>query len=370
MKTDQPLLQSIQLGAHQLKNRVVMAPMTRNRADNPDCAPTQLHATYYAQRAGAGLIISEGSQVSKRARGYIHTAGIHSRAQIEGWKDVTRAVHDKDGKIFCQLWHVGAISHPDFHDGNKPIAPSAVNPNTQCYTASGFKDTVEPKAMTLEEIQETEDEFYYAAMNAKEAGFDGIEIHASNGYIFHQFFNSIANVREDDFGGSIENRCRFFFNVLERLRKVWPENCMGVRLNPSLHGDFGITATEDTMATFDYIIKKLNEYDLAYLHLSEPFTDVSDVDFLDSEIAKRYRPIYSGSLMINNGFDKESGNEVIAKEHADLVSFGKLFISNPDLPHRFEVDAPMADWDQDTFYAQGPEGYIDYPTYEQEKQNA
>ncbi|WP_442844621.1 alkene reductase [Leeuwenhoekiella sp. H156] len=370
MKTNQPLLESFDLGAITLKNRVVMAPMTRSRADNPEAAPTDLHVKYYTQRAGAGLIITEGSQVSKRAVGYIHTAGIHSKAQTEGWKKVVDAVHEKDGKIFIQLWHVGRMSHPDFHNGDKPLAPSAVNPNAKSYTPEGFKDTVEPKAMSLEEIEETQQEFVNAAKNAKEAGFDGIEIHSSNGYLFHQFFNKKANLRDDQYGGSMENRVRFFFETLDKVKEVWPENRIGVRLNPSLNGTFGIEATADTIPTFDHIIERLNNYDLAYLHLSEPFTDVSDIEFLETEIAKRYRPRYKGNLMINAGFTQETGNAVIEEGNADLVAFGKLFISNPDLPQRFALNAPMAEWDQDTFYTQGPKGYTDYPAYAPEKQEA
>ncbi|WP_028377656.1 alkene reductase [Leeuwenhoekiella sp. MAR_2009_132] len=370
MKTDQPLLESFVLGDITLKNRVVMAPMTRSRADNPGNVPTDIHVKYYTQRAGAGLIITEGSQVSKRAVGYIHTAGIHTEEQIEGWKKVVDAVHAEDGKIFIQLWHVGRMSHPDFHNGDKPLAPSAVNPNAQAYTQDGFKDTVAPKEMTLAEIEETQQEFVDAAKNALEAGFDGVEIHSSNGYLFHQFFNKKANVRTDNYGGSIENRVRFFFETLDKVKEVIPENKIGVRLNPSLNGVFGIEATEDTIPTFDHIIERLNNYDLSYLHLSEPFTDVSDIDFLKTEIAKRYRPIYKGNLMINGGFTQDKGNEVIKEGNADLVAFGKLYISNPDLAERFAINAPMAEWDNDTFYSQGEKGYTDYPTYAEETQEA
>ena len=368
MKTNQALLQSFKLGDITLKNRLVVAPMTRSRAENAENAPTEMHVEYYTQRAGAGLIITEGSQVSKRAVGYIHTAGIHSKAQVEGWKKVVDAVHNEDGKIFIQLWHVGRISHPDFHNGEKPLAPSAVNPNAKSYTPEGFKDTVEPKAMTLQEIEETQQEFVNAAKNAVEAGFDGVEIHSSNGYLFHQFFNKNANTRTDAYGGTIENRVRFFFEALDKVKEVIPQNKIGVRLNPSLNDVFGIKATEETIPTFDHIIERLNNYDLAYLHLSEPFTDVSEIDFLETEIAKRYRPRYKGNLMINSGFTQETGNAVIEAGNADLVAFGKLYISNPDLAERFAINAPTAEWDEDTFYTQGKKGYTDYPTYQQEKQ--
>ena len=365
--SDQALLKPIKMGDMELKNRVIMAPMTRNRANNEHNAPTDLHAEYYKQRASAGLIISEGAQISYQARGYINTAGIHLPEQIEGWKKVTDAVHEENGKIFVQLWHVGRISHPDFHNGEKPVAPSAINANAQCFTEEGFKDTVEPRAMTTEEVKETVQDFKRAAKNAVDAGFDGIEIHSSNGYLLHQFFNKSSNQRTDEYGGSIENRARILFEIINAIKVFMPENKIGVRLNPSLHGIFGMEADEETIPTFEYIVKKLNDYDLAYLHLSEPFNDVSEKDFLVSNIAEHFRPLYKGNLMINAGFDQDSGNKVIEEGHADMVAFGKLFISNPDLPVRFEKNAKMQDWDQDTFYAIGKEGYTDYPKLEEQK---
>lgn len=363
MKNDQqPLLQPIKMGDLQLPNRVVMAPMTRSRADNEDAAPTEdKHVPYYTQRATAGLIITEGSQVSKRAVGYVYTAGIHNKAQIEGWKKVTTSVHNAGGRIFIQLWHVGRISHPDFHDGALPLAPSAINPEAEVFTPQGMKKTVTPKEMTLEEIKTTQEEFVQAAKNAVTAGFDGVEIHASNGYLFHQFFSSYSNKRNDRYGGSIENRARFFFETLDAMKKVLPENKIGVRFNPSLHGIFGMEVVEDTIPTFDYIIKKLNDaYDLAYIHLSEPFTDVSAVPYAVCDIAKRYRPMYKGILMINTGFTQSTGNKVIRDNEADMVAFGKLYVSNPDLVGRFREEKDTAGWDKDTFYTQGKEGYIDY----------
>ncbi len=346
----------------QLKNRVVMAPMTRSRAVNDEKKPTdELQGVYYEQRASAGLIITEGSQVSERAVGYVNTPGIHTKAQVEGWKKVTKRVHDKGGKIFIQLWHVGRMSHPDFHNGELPLAPSAINPNAQSYTPDGFKDTVTPKEMTKEDIKTTVEDFKNAAKNAVEAGFDGVEIHSSNGYLFHQFFNGTSNTRTDEYGGSHENKARFFFEVLDAAMEVIPEEKIGARFNPSLNGIFGMTMDKDTIPTFEYIIKKLNDYDLAYIHLSEPFTDVSDIPYAVTEIAKHFRPLYNGTLMINGGFDQDSGNEVIASGNADLVAYGKPYISNPDLVERFEHGIELADWDKDTFYTPGKEGYTDYP---------
>lgn len=361
-ENEQSLLKPYTMGDLELPNRVVMAPMTRNRAVNDDNAPTEdLHVKYYTQRATAGLMITEGSQVSKRAEGYINTAGMYNRSQIAGWKKVTDSVHDAGGRIFAQLWHVGRISHPDFHNGELPWAPSALNPEEQVYTPEGQKETVTPKAMTLKDIKTTQDEFVQAAKNAIEAGFDGVEIHSSNGYLFHQFFNGTSNHRDDKYGGSKENKARFFFEVLDAMKAVIPENRIGARFNPSLNGVFGMTMDEDTIPTFDYIIERLDkEYDLAYIHLSEPFTDVSDLDYAVTNIAEYYRPKYKGTLMINSDFDQEKGNTVIDEGNADLVSFAKLYISNPDLVGRFRENAPVAEWDKDTFYTPGKEGYTDY----------
>lgn len=345
-----------------LNNRIVMAPMTRSRAANEGKVPTdKLHGLYYEQRASAGLIITEGSQVSERAVGYINTPGIHSEAQVEGWKKVTKRVHNKGGKIFIQLWHVGRMSHPYFHNGELPLAPSAINPNAQSYTPEGFKDTVTPKEMTLEDIKITVKDFQNAAKNAVEAGFDGVEIHSSNGYLFHQFFNGTSNKRTDAYGGSIANRTRFFFEVLDAIKEVIPQEKIGARFNPSLDGVFGMTMDEDTIPTFEYLIKKLNDYNLAYIHLSEPFTDVSDIPYAVTNIAKHFRPLYNGTLMINSEFDQEKGNKIIEEGEADLVAYGKLYVSNPDLVERFEKGLELADWDKDTFYTPGPEGYTDYP---------
>lgn len=361
----QQLLKPIQLHGLELKNRVIMAPMTRSRANNSENAPTDLHATYYRQRAKAGLIISEGSQVSKQGVGYINTPGIYSPAQVAGWKKVTAAVHEVGGKIFIQLWHVGRMSHPDFHDGELPVAPSAINPNEKSYTPEGFKDTVTPRALKEEEIRQIVQDFKNGAKNALDAGFDGVEIHASNGYLLHQFFASTSNVRTDKYGGSIENRARILFEIIEAIGEVMPLEKVGVRLNPSLHGIFGMILNEETIPTFDHIIKKLNDYPLAYLHLSEPFSDVSNIPYAAPHIAKRYRPLYKGNLIINGGFDQERGNKVITEGLADMVAYGTLFIANPDLPERFEKGATLWEADKSTYYTPGEEGYIDYQSLEE-----
>lgn len=338
-----------------------MAPMTRSRADNPENAAGDLQAEYYTQRASAGLMITEGTQISPQAVGYINTPGIYSEAQVAGWKIVTDAVHAEDGKIFAQLWHVGRISHPDFHNGELPVGPSAINPHDKVFTPEGFKETVTPRALEIAEIKAIVQDFKKAATNASEAGFDGIEIHSSNGYLFQQFFNKCANQRTDEYGGSIENRARFLFEVLDAVKEVIDLNRVGVRLNPSLHGPFGITIDEETIPTFEYIVKRLNDYNLAYLHLSEPFAPVDNVPFAVKEVAKHFRPLYQGTLIINKGFNQKTGNQVIADGLADLVAFGVPFIANPDLVERFAQGAELNTPDSATFYTGGEKGFIDYP---------
>jgi N-ethylmaleimide reductase len=361
MVKGQAILDDYSMGDLHLANRIVMAPMTRRRANNSENAPTELHTKYYNQRSSAGLIITEGSQVSRRAVGYVNTPGIYSKPQVEGWKKVTEAVHEKQGKIFIQLWHVGRISHPDFHNGELPLAPSAINPQLKLSTPKGHAETVTPKEMTIDEIKSTVKDFKQAAENAMEAGFDGVEVHSSNGYLFHQFFNRCSNIRTDEYGGSIKNRVKFLFEVIDEIKKVMPENRIGLRFNPSLHGASGITVDEETLPTFDYIIKLLNSYNLAYIHLTEPLPDALNVPYAEPHIAKRYRAIYNGTLMINRNFDQEKGNKIIEEGCADLVAFGKLFISNPDLPERFAQNAKLTEWDASTFYTTGERGYIDYP---------
>jgi N-ethylmaleimide reductase len=363
----QPLLRPIKLNDLELNNRVIMAPMTRSRAANEGNVPNDLMVTYYTQRASAGLIISEGTQISEQAVGYINTPGMYSQEQVAGWKKVTDAVHAKGGKIFAQLWHVGRMSHPDFHKGVLPVAPSAINPNAQAYTPQGFKNTETPRALTLTEIEQIVQDYKAAAKNATDAGFDGVEIHASNGYLLHQFFNGTSNTRTDEYGGSKENRARILFEVIEAIKEVMPVERIGVRLNPSLHGIFGMTLDEETIPTFDYIIEKLNNYKLSYLHLSEPFNDVSKVPHAEQNIAKRYRPIFKGNLIINAGFTQEKGNAVIEAGEADMVAFGVPFIANPDLPERFRLNEELQEADKNTFYSPGAEGYIDYPTLEEAK---
>jgi len=361
------LLEPFQSKHLSLRNRVVMAPLTRCRAANPELKPTEIHATYYRQRASAGLIITEASPIMPRGIGYINTPGIYSKAQIEGWKGVTAAVHEEGGVIFQQLWHVGRISHPDFHKGELPHAPSAINPNMKAFTPEGFKPTVTPKAMTVAEIKETIRAYAQGALNSLEAGFDGVEIHSSNGYLVQQFFESCSNHRTDEYGGSIENKARFFFEILDTMKEMGvPLGQVGCRFNPCAHEILGITMSEDSIAVFEYVIQRLNDYGLAYMHLSEPFKDVSHIPYALKSVAGHFRPMYNGVLMTNKGYTRESGNAIIESGLADLVAYGKPYIGNPDLVERFENNWPLSKDNRKTYYTPGIKGYIDYPPYQQD----
>lgn len=350
-----------QLADLTLNNKMVMAPMTRSRADNAGAVPNALMAEYYAQRASAGLIVTEGSPVSTWGVGYINVPGIYSDEQVEGWKQVTKAVHEKGGKIFVQLWHVGRMSHPDFHNGELPLAPSALNPNEKSYTKNGFTDTVAPREMTIADIKQTVQDFKNAAANALKAGFDGVEIHGANGYLLQQFFNATSNQRTDEYGGTVENRARILFEILDAFKEVIDYKKVGLRLSPSLNGLFGITMDETTIPTHEYIVKRLNDFGLAYLHLTEPFVPVDHLPFAVSEVAKHFRPLYKGTLIINRGFNKETATAVLEAGDADLVAFGVPFIANPDLVKRFETGAALNEVDTQTFYTPGEKGYTDYP---------
>lgn len=356
------LFEAYDLNGIELNNRMVMAPMTRSRADNAEHMATELIARYYAQRASAGLIISEGTFISPEAVGVVNVPGIYNQQQVAGWKLTTQAVHEKGGKIFAQLWHTGAYSHPDLHGGKKPLAPSDVDPEQQVFTSEGFKPSEAPQPMTIEDIKRTIADFKQAAINAFEAGFDGVELHGANGYLLQQFFSKNSNHRQDEYGGSPQNRARILFNILEELKQVVDITKVAVRLNPSLNGIMGILVDDETTEVYDHIINRLNGYELAYLHLIEPFTDVSNNPDAIQEVARHFRKIYNGTIIINRAFNKETANQVLAEGDADLVSFGVPFLANPDLVERFKTDVPLNVPDQTTFYTPGEKGYTDYPT--------
>lgn len=355
------ILKPTQMGSLNLANRVFMAPLTRSRATNPELVPTELHAEYYAQRASAGLIITEGTVVSPQGTGYINVPGIYTEAQVEAWKKVTATVHEKDGKIFMQIWHVGRMSHPHFQpEGKAPVAPSAINPNEEVFTSKGKTKTETPRALTTEEIKGIVQDFKNAAANAMKAGFDGVEIHSSNGYLIHQFFSNSSNLRTDEYGGSDENKARFFFEVIDAIKEVMPEDRIGVRLNPMLHHMMGQRVDEQTATTFEYIIKRLNDYNLAYLHLSRPFTPLGKEDYFVHDVIGHFGKLYQGFLVANAGYDAASGEQEVTANRAQAIAYGRPFISNPDLVERIANGWEFAEPNQDTFYTPGAEGYTDY----------
>ena len=353
------LFTPIQLGNLTLPNRIIMAPLTRMRAGEGN-VPTKLNATYYAQRASAGLIISEATQVSLQGRGYAHSPGIHTPEQIAGWKLVVDAVHQSGGRIFLQLWHAGRTSHPELQpNGDLPVAPSAIAAEGHAYTFNeGRPDMVTPRALKTEEIPEIVQQFRIAAQNAMAAGFDGVEIHGANGYLIDEFIESGSNKRSDRYGGSLANRSRFLLEVVEAVTQVWDSNRVGVRLSPS--GENYTMSDDNREETFSYVVNALNEFDLAYFHLMEPNQWGSDTG-LDAAF---FRSVYKGNLMANGDYNRERGDEVLQSGNADLVSFGRTFIANPDLPKRLALDAPLNEPDPKTFYGGGEKGYTDYPRLE------
>ena len=360
----QTLLSPVRLGALSLKNRVVMAPLTRCRADNPEFAPNELMLRYYTQRAGAGLIISEGTIVSPQGRGYPFTPGIWSSAQVDGWKKITAAVHEQGGQIVCQLWHCGRLSLPDYHEGQPPVAPSAVNPNWQMYSPEGMKNTVTPRALTREEIKGIVADFAHAAENAMAAGFDGVEIHSSNGYLFHQFFSAQSNQRTDEYGGSHENRARIFFEVLDAIGKVMPFDRVGFRLNPMMNRFHGVNVDEDTVPMWESVVRRANDYGLAFLHLTEPMApeQIADTPGVLADVGAHFRKIATMPIITNGAMNQAKGEARLAANLCDAVAYGKAWIANPDLVERFARNAELNVADVSTFYQGGEKGYLDYPT--------
>jgi N-ethylmaleimide reductase len=352
------LLESYKLGPLALKNRVVMAPMTRSRA--PQQIQGDLNATYYAQRAGAGLIISEGTQVSELGAGYPWTPGIHSDAQVVGWRKVTDAVHAGGGLIFAQLWHVGRMSHPSVH-GRTPVAPSAIAPGEDIFTPDGMQQIPTPRELTLDEIAGVIEEFRHAARQAQAAGFDGVEIHGANGYLLDQFLQTGTNKRTDAYGGSVANRARLLLEVTEAAAEVWGPERVGVRLSPG--GTFSGMSDDDPVDTFGYAMKSLDGYGLAYLHIVETSQTLPPVglDEVGGPTALA-RSVYSGTIITAGEYDRDTAEQAVAEGRADLVGFARRYLANPDLPERFRVGAAFNEGDHATYYGGGAEGYTDYPT--------
>jgi N-ethylmaleimide reductase len=352
------LFTPLQLGANSLKNRIVMAPMTRARA-NPDRSPNALMAEYYAQRASAGLIIAEATQISEQAAGAIATPGIHSSDHVKGWRLVTDAVHSRGGKIFLQLWHTGRASHPEFQpDGAIPVSASAVKPAGELYTPSGKQPFVTPRPLEIAEIPGIIQTYVDATKRAQDAGFDGVEIHAANGYLIDQFLRDGVNQRSDIYGGSIENRLRLMLEVTTAVVQAWNADRIGLRLSPK--NPYLDMRDSNPNPLFIAAAAALNPFSLAYLHVAEGLPG----QFLagEGELATPYiRQIYQGLLMVNGGYDAIQGNAAVQSGDADLVAYGVPFIANPDLPERLQLDAALNTPDPTTFYSPGSQGYTDYP---------
>ncbi|MFG1224223.1 alkene reductase [Xanthobacter wiegelii] len=353
------LFDTFRLGDLTLPNRIVMAPLTRNRAA-AGFVPSELAPQYYSMRADAGLLITEASQISQQGQGYQDTPGIYTDAQVEGWKKVTDAVHAKGGRIFIQLWHVGRVSHTSLQpNGGAPVAPSALTAATKTFVNNGFAETSAPRALELSEIPGIIEDYRRAAANAIKAGFDGVEVHGANGYLIDQFLKDGANQRTDAYGGSIENRTRFLLEVMDAIIAEIGAARTGLRLSPVSPANGVSESNPQTL--FNYVIDELEKRHPVYIHVVEGATggprDVAP-DFSFEELRKRY----SGAWMVNNGYDLALANSVLADGKADLVAFGKPFIANPDLVERLRRDASLNEVDRDTLYGGGAKGYIDYPT--------
>jgi N-ethylmaleimide reductase len=369
------LFEPITVGRCQLPHRIVMAPLTRSRARQPGNVPTALNACYYAQRASAALIISEATQVSMQGQGYAWTPGIHSREQVEGWRLVTDAVHEAGGRIFLQLWHVGRISHPALQpDQMLPVAPSAIKPAGQAFIENERGEGelvpfVTPRALQIEEMPYLVRQYYRGAKNAMAAGFDGVEVHAANGYLLEQFICSRTNKRTDAYGGPVENRARLLMEVVDTVCEVWGKDRVGVRLSPlSSFNDIG---DDDPETTFGTIAAMLNAAGLAYLHIVNPATAALEKGAEPAADAMRMvtlmREKYRGRLMLAGGFDRDTAEAWLRQGRADLIAFGRKFLANPDLPERFRLGAPLNPEDPTTFYGGGAKGYTDYPSLAQER---
>ena len=358
----QALFTPTRMGDLDLPNRIVMAPLTRMRASSADHVPTQLQAEYYAQRASAGLIVTEATAISPDGFGWADTPGLWSAQQVRGWRRVTDAVHAAGGRIVAQLWHTGAISHPDLRDGARPLSASNVNVQHESVTQAGRRPTVAPRPMTQDEIRQTVADFGRAARNAMDAGFDGVQILANYLYLLAQFLNRTTNRRTDRYGGSIENRARVLFEVVEAvLDEVEPAR-VGVKISP-MHEGGPFAANDETLPMAEYAIRELNGYGLSHLLLMGNTTDFTGTPLeplMGDGMFRHFRPIFRGTLIANTRMDAERGNRLIEQGYADLVAFGRPYIANPDLVERLAVGAPLAELDWSTVYGSGPQGYSDY----------
>lgn len=357
------LFTPIRLGKLELPNRIVMAPLTRMRAGSHDHVPTELQAEYYAQRASAGLIVAEATAISADGFGWADTPGLWTAQQIRGWRRVTDAVHAAGGRIIAQLWHTGSIAHPDVRNGTQPLSASDINPLQESTTPTGRKPTVTPRPMTLDEIRRTVADYARAARNAMEAGFDGVQILANYLYLLAQFLNVATNRRTDQYGGSIENRARILFEVVEAVLEEVEASRVGVKISP-MHESGPFAANLDTLPMAEYAIRELSGYGLSHLLLMGNTTDFTGTPLealMGDGMFRHFRPIFKGTLIANVQMDAERGNRLIETGLADMIAFGRPYIANPDLAERLATGAPLAEIDWSTVYAAGAKGYSDYP---------
>ena len=362
----QPLFRPYRMGSLDLPNRIVMAPLTRMRARSDDHVPTSLQAEYYAQRAAAGLIITEATAISPDGFGWADTPGLWTAEQVHGWRRITDAVHAAGGRIVAQLWHTGAISHPDLRGGMLPLSASDIDPEQHSVIAAGRVPTVKPRPITREEIRNTVADFARAACNAMDAGFDGVQILANYLYLLAQFMNRATNRRTDEYGGDIEARARLLFEVVEGVIDEVDPTKVGVKISP-MHETGPFAANEETLPMAEYAIRELNGYGLSHLLLMGNTTDFTGTPIeplMGDAMFRHFRPIFQGTLIANVQMDGARGNRLIREGLADLVAFGRSFIANPDLVERLKTGAPLAEIDWSTVYASGPKGYSDYPALE------
>jgi N-ethylmaleimide reductase len=358
------LYQPVQIGALHLEHRVVQAPLTRLRSDQPGDVPSAMMIEYYGQRASrGGLQIAEATPVAVQGRGYLGAPGIYTDAQVDGWRKVTDAVHAKGGVILLQLWHVGRQSHVSMTGDVAPLAPSAIEVNDLVFTRDGWIKASPNRALEIDEIKEIVEQFRQGAIRAKAAGFDGVEIHGANGYLIDQFLQDGSNKRTDIYGGSIENRTRFLLEVTKAVSSVWGGSRVGVRLGPS--GTFGSMSDSNPDALFGHAVKELKRFGLAYLHLIEPRIDGSKMraDGLPPVAAHQLRGVFDGPIIAAGGFERDSAEQIVDQGDADLVAFGRHFAANPDLVERLRCNLPLNAHDRDTFYGGNERGYTDYPFY-------
>ncbi len=366
MKTNS-LFKPLSIENLHLKNRIVLAPMTRGRA-GAERVPNDLMAEYYYQRSSAGLLITEATIISKQGIGWIDSPGIYTQEMVAGWRKVTEKVKPTGTPIFLQLWHCGRASHSDFHDGQPPVSASPVKLNGDyIHTPLGKKPYETPRALAVDEIEATVNDYRQAALNAKAAGFSGVEVHGANGYLINQFLDSKTNLRNDQYGGSLENRFRFLKEVIEAVLTVWPPTQVGVRISPN--GVFNDMGSDDYRETFIYVAQELNRFNLGYLHIMDGLAFGFHEKGAPMTLAE-FRPVFKGAILGNCGYTKEAAEERIAEGSADMIAFGRPFITNPDLPERFKHDWPLNPAeDMSLWYTPGSEGYTDYTPFESDTSN-